>query len=138
LRANCRLARIVDNLRPVQPLIQLAPLNEFLVAATVHDAAAVHHHDPVGLEDGREAVGDDQGGAALEEPLDGVVDLLLALRVDLAGGFVEDEDRGVTQDRPGDREALLLPAGQRRAMLADLRVIAVGLLLILCNYSNPK
>ena len=35
---------------------------------------------------------------------------LLALQVDLAGGLVENEDRRVAEDRPGQGDPLPLPA----------------------------
>ena len=38
------------------------------------------------------------------------------------GRLVQDDDRRVPQDRPGDRDPLPLPAGQVRAALADVRV----------------
>ena len=45
------------------------------------------------------------------------MDLVFGLSVDLAGGFVEDEDRSVAEDGPGDGDALSLSAGEGRPML---------------------
>ena len=55
-----------------------------------------------------------------------VVDAQLDLHVDGAGGVVEDEDRRVDQQGPGDGDALALAAGQGVAPLADDRVVALG------------
>ena len=40
------------------------------------------------------------------------------------GRLVEDQDRGILQDHPGDGDALALAAGELDAALADLGVIA--------------
>ena len=49
----------------------------------------------------------------------------LALRIQRAGGLVQDQDRRVAQDGAGDGHALPLPAGQLHAALADARLIAL-------------
>ena len=61
-----------------------------------------------------------------DELLQHLVDQLLALQVDLAGGFVEDQDRRVAEDRPGQGDPLPLAAGEAAAHRADDRVVAVG------------
>ena len=49
---------------------------------------------------------------------------MLGLRVERAGRLVEHQHRRVAQDRAGDRDALLLAAGEAVAALADDRVVA--------------
>ena len=49
----------------------------------------------------------------------------LGLDVERAGRLVEDEHRRVAQDRAGDRDALLLAAGEAEAALADDGVVAL-------------
>jgi hypothetical protein len=58
---------------------------------------------------GRETVCDHEGGAAGEQPVDRLLDEPLALRVERAGGLVEDEDLRVLEDRARDRDALAWP-----------------------------
>ena len=65
-------------------------------------------------------------GAALHQRPQRVVDLLLDLHVDGAGGVVEHEDRRVDQQRAGDGDALALAARERVAALADDGVVALG------------
>ena len=50
----------------------------------------------------------------------------LVLGVEVAGGLVEDDDRRVLQQHPGDGQPLLLAARQAVAPLADDRVVALG------------
>ena len=54
------------------------------------------------------------------------MDLPFAVRVQGAGGLVEQYDAGVPQQRPGDGNALALPAGEVAAVFIDLAVQAVG------------
>ena len=58
--------------------------------------------------------------------LDGRLDESLADGVEGARRLVEDEDAGVLEQHPGERDALLLAARQLVAALADDRVVAVG------------
>ena len=95
------------------------------MGAVGDDPAAVEQHDAVGEPDRREAVGDDQRRAALHQDLQPLVDLLLDLDVDRAGGVVEHQDRRVDQQRAGDRDPLALAARQRVAALADDGVVAL-------------
>ena len=50
-----------------------------------------------------------------------LLQLALGRGVERAGRLVEDQDRRVLEQRPGDRQALALAAGQRAAALADRR-----------------
>ena len=53
-------------------------------------------------------------------------DLLLGVRVHRRQRIVQDQDRRVDHQRARERRALLLPARQRDAALADHRVVALG------------
>ena len=50
----------------------------------------------------------------------------LGLDIEVRRRLVEDQDRGVLDDRPRDRQALTLAAAQQQAVLADPRRVAVG------------
>ena len=58
------------------------------------------------------------------------VDLQLALGVGLAGELVQDQDAGIAQDRSRQRDALLLPARQNMASLAQPRLVAQAALVV--------
>ena len=58
------------------------------------------------------------------ELLKRVEDQRLRRRIQSRRRLVEDQDRGVADDRPRDGDSLLLAAGQRDASLADHRVVA--------------
>ncbi len=59
----------------------------------------------------------------------GRLDQAFALAVEVAGRLVEDEDRRVGQDGPGDRQPLPLAAAEPDPSLADEGVVAVGQVL---------
>jgi hypothetical protein len=71
-------------------------------------------------------VGDDDGGPARAQPLEGVGDAGLAGRVQVAGGLVQDQQGRVGDPGPGEGDQLALPGGQQGAPLPDLGVEAVG------------
>src|SRR5712691_3381500 len=80
------------------------------MAAALDDAAAVEHDDLVGVDDGRQPVGDHHGGAAAAHLFQRALDLLLGARVERAGRLIEQQDLRVLEDRAGDRHPLLLAA----------------------------
>ena len=94
--------------------------------AAFGDPALVEDDDLVGVDDGREAMGDDDRGPARGDALQGLLDRRLGPAVEGAGRLVEDQDRRVLEQGSGDRDALLLAAGKLEAALADLALIAVG------------
>ena len=96
------------------------------VAASFGDLAVLDHYDLVGVTDGAEAVGDDEAGAAGHERGERLLDQSLVLRVEVAGGLVEDEDVGIGQHGPRDGDALALAAGEPQAALANRRIVAFG------------
>ncbi|CAM5693919.1 hypothetical protein SFUMM280S_06782 [Streptomyces fumanus] len=88
--------------------------------------AAVEDDDAVGVPDGRQAVGDDQDGPAARGVRQRPDDVRLAAFVDGAGGLVQDQHRGVGQQRPGEGEPLALAAGQGGAAFAEDGPVTVG------------
>ncbi len=72
--------------------------DEVVVVAFLGDLAVAQDEDAVGVADGGEAVGDDEGGAAGDQRAEVLLDGSLGLRVHRAGGLVEDEDGRVLDD----------------------------------------
>ena len=83
-----------------------------------HDAV-LQDHDQVAVDDRRQAVGDDHERAVGGDRIDGLAHALLVHTVERRRRFVEQQDRGVGQQRAGDRESLTLTAGEHHAVLAD-------------------
>ena len=60
-----------------------------------------------------------------------LLDRRLDLRIERRGGLVEDQDRRVLQDHPGDGDPLALAAGELDAALADVGVVAAPAPMVL-------
>src|SRR5689334_15608890 len=75
--------------------VEAALRQESGVGAGLDQSAAVEDQDPVGGEDGGEAVGDHQGGAAALEGLQRLLDEVLGGGVEVARRLVEDQDAGI-------------------------------------------
>ena len=106
--------------------VQRVRAHQRVVSSRGDDAAALHHGDAICMANGGEAMRDDEHGAPLHQPLECQLHHALALRVERAGGLVEQQDRTVGQNRAGDRQALPLPARQTNAPLSEERVVAIG------------
>ena len=96
---------------------------------TATSRPALHHHDAVRMADRREPVGDDQHRAAGHQPFERELDHALALGVERARRFVEQQDRTVGEDRARDREALPLSAREAHAALAEIAGVTLRQLL---------
>ena len=93
--------------------------------ADLHHFAPVHHHQPVGLAQGRQAVSDGDRGAPFHQVVERLLDFLLGFGIDRRRGLVEDQDARVDQQRSRNADALALAARQPLAALTDQRVVAV-------------
>ena len=89
------------------------------------DAALVEHDDQVRRPNGREPVRDDERCPARRQAGQRVLHQPLGLRVQRAGGLVQQQDRGVLQDRAGQRNPLALAARQARSPVTKPRFVAL-------------
>ena len=88
------------------------------------DDTVIQDKDLVGVFDGRQAVGDDEGGTADHELVERILHDLFALRIERGSRFVKDEDLRILQDRSCDGDALALTAGEDESAIADLGIDA--------------
>ena len=71
-------------------------------------------------------MGDDERRPPLHQPLEGAENRRLGPAVEGRRRFVQDQYRGIAQQRPGDRDPLTFATRQRRPAFTDERVVAVG------------
>src|SRR5690606_25621953 len=121
-----RRGAVLHELELVEARVEAAALEELAVRPLLAQLAPVEDEDAVGVLDGGEAVGDDDGGAAAHEGVERVLDLALERGVDGAGGLVEDEDERVEGEGACEGEELALADGEGDAALADGLSVAVG------------
>jgi hypothetical protein len=95
-----------------------------LLGAALMDPALVDEQDLVRLADGGQPVRDHPGSAARQRGLERALDRHLGFGVQVRGGLVEHDDLGRLEQQPGQRHALLLPAGEPVAAVAGRGVQA--------------
>ena len=100
---------------------------QLLVRAARDDLAVVEHEDEVGVAHRRDALRDDERGAARSRISRSSASWIchLGLGVDGRGAVVEDEEARVGEQRARDGDALPLPAREADAALADDGVVAL-------------
>ncbi len=109
--------------------VKIAAGDQLVVGARVDNLAMVHDHNAVGQRDHARAMGDHEGSTVAGEFLQHLEDELFAFKVDLAGGFVEQEDFGVAENGAGERDSLPLATGEAAAGGPDERLVAAGQLV---------
>ena len=80
-----------------QPGIQRALLDQLAMSAHRHQAPLVDDRDALGVLDRGQPMGDDQRGTPGHQAGQCLLDQVFALRVEGAGGFVQQQDRRVHQ-----------------------------------------
>ena len=95
------------------------------MGAQLGHPAVVQHQNLVGVHQGGDPVGDEDGGAP-DIFLDGPADLLVGLHVHGGEGVVENLDGGVLHEHPGDGHPLLLSPGDGDPPLPDGGLVPLG------------
>ncbi len=137
VRHRCRIGRskvadrsdrvtALGQLRSHQVAIRAVARDQLGMPAALRHRAVLQHQDAVGVDHAGQPVCQDQRGAAGHQPIEGLLDHRLVLRVHRGQRFVQHQDRRVAQQRAGDGDALALAARQPRAALADHRLVAIG------------
>ena len=120
-KGSRRRVRVPEDERSVAPAV----VEELVVGSDLDHSTMIEYDDLVCVADGRESVGDGERRPALSEALERVLHGPLGLRVERRRGLVKNEDGRVAENRPRDREALLLAAGEAVAALTDNGVVTL-------------
>ena len=113
----------------MQRCIQAAAVQQIIVTSHLHDPALVEHDDSIGVFDRREPMGDDQGGAALHQKRQLLLNPPLRFIVERRGRLVENQHRRVLEQRARNGYSLPLAARKILPAIAEHRVEALGLLI---------
>src|SRR5215471_15826969 len=95
------------------------------MCALVDQCAPPQHQYLVGPAYLREAVGDQQGGAPLQEAADRFLDFVFGCAVNCASRIVQDEDAWIGEQGARNGDALSLSARKGHAALTNQRVITI-------------
>src|SRR5690606_15125868 len=99
---------------------------QFIVGSLLDDAPMIHHDDEIGVLHGSDTVRDDQAGACPQH--------FAEFRENVGGGvgvhagqrIVQHQHRRIAHDGTGNRNSLLLPAGEHHPFFTDQRIQPVG------------
>jgi hypothetical protein len=81
--------------------------HELVVRADGDDTSGVDHGDAIGMADGRKTMSDHQHRAPRHQPLERPLHDSLAVGVERARRFVEQQEGAVRENRASDRDALV-------------------------------
>lgn len=91
--------------------------------APFYDLTLMHHTDLIRITDRRETVGDHYGRTILHQVLQRFLYQTFGFRIQGGCGLIQDQDRGILQDRTGDTDSLALSAGQFSTPVADIGIV---------------
>ena len=111
-------------LRP-ELAIEGAAFKQCAVRRDVYQLALLQHQDLVAFGQRGQTVGDDDHGPAACNSVQVGVHQRLAFRIERAGGLIQDQDARILDQRAGNRQALLLAAGEVGRAFLDIGLIAI-------------
>ena len=144
------------------PKLGIAPLlrQKRIMGPLLDHFTLFQHDDCIRIGDGAEAVGNGDHGPALARLMQRLLNLTLGLAVQRAGGFVQQKDRRVFEQRARNAHTLffttrrlqsplahrcLVTVGQRRDKVVDLRGFGYNVGLpqnahnfVLCDYEQHQ
>jgi len=95
------------------------------VSATLDNVSVFEHDDLIGMHDGAQALGDDQGSASLHQRFERGANLILCATVNAGRSVVQNEDAWVYEYSASDGNSLPLPTRQGDAAFAYKGVVAL-------------
>ena len=98
--------------------VATAGSDQLCMRPALDHAAMLYHDDPIGTLDCRCPVRHHQHRTVGRDRVDGIEDAFLPFSVEMGGRLVEDEQRPVAKDRPGDGDAPL-PTREPLSALPD-------------------
>lgn len=75
--------------------------HQFFVIALLDDVSILQNQDQIGIADRRKTMGDDEARSAFHQVIHGLLDLNFRSRIDGARGLIQNQDRIVRQNGPG-------------------------------------
>ena len=126
LLASGLIFLLVAHLDLIDPLVGAVLADKLLVCAALDDLPPLHDQHLIGALDGREPMRDHERGLPVHHVLERLLDTVFRLHVHAGRRIVQDQDARLDEDGAGQRHPLALTAGEHRATVADLSLVAVG------------
>ena len=92
-----------------QPCIQRIVIHQLLMRTQRHQLAVIDHRNPISVFHRGQAVRDNQCGASRHQAGQGLLYQVLTFGIQRTGGLIEQQDRRIHQQRPGNCQSLTLP-----------------------------
>ena len=105
---DVRRSSRVSGVRLAESPKERAANQKLFIGPAIRHAPLVHHDNPVGQGEDREAMGDDQRRPPANKLSQHLMDLLLALQIHLTGRLIQDQNPRVAKDGAGEGNSLLL------------------------------
>src|SRR5215212_1735158 len=96
------------------------------MSALGNNFALIQNDDFIGVYYSTNALCDHKGCASPHESIESFLDLRLRIEVNTGGRVIQDENARVEEQGAGNRNALLLSAGERGTAFPNTCVIAIG------------
>ena len=100
--------------------VDLAALHQHIMRPDIDHLAFVEHENVVALGQRGQAVGDDHHRAAMRDALNIGVHQCLGLRIERAGGLIQNQQARIVDQRPGNRQLLLFTTGVGNSYVSAL------------------
>ena len=100
-------------------------MHELAGFAVFHQPPAFKRYDPVRLPQSGESVSDYENRTPRADPPHILVDNTLALLIERARCFIEDQNARIVNEGSGNGDALALAAGKQRPAFTDRRFISI-------------
>ena len=99
--------------------------NQLVMGALLNDLTMIDHNNLVGMAHGFQPVSNHDDRLIVGQFRNGLHQLLFIFGVNIGSGFVQNDDRRVLHNRPGDGNALALAAGKDEQHSKTFDVVAV-------------
>ena len=115
----------IDNLKAVEVVVHASFLEQFGVRPFLDHFPSFYDCNTVSIVDGGEAVSNDDAGPALPGFVQSLLYYLFTLCVQGGGGFVQEEEFGVSYESTGDGDTLLLTPRQLGPLASNIGIISL-------------
>ena len=90
-----------------------------------NNLALIHQQNYIRIHNGRQPVGNNKAGSPLHQSAKSILNRHFANTVQRAGGFIQQQNIRVAQNRARNGNTLTLAAGKTHTFLANQRFIAL-------------
>ena len=117
---------VFHNLESVKLIVETLLFHQFTMRSRLNDLPTRDHSNAIGFVNGGEAVSNDNACSSLPGLVQGLLHNLLTLSVQGRGGFIQQQDLGISDKSSGNSNALLLPSTELGPFRAYVGVISLG------------